>query len=238
MTPELTFVYSYYENPKMFQIQQRIWGSYPEYLQRRLEVIVTDDCSSEKPLKPKHIIPMQYGFQAYRIQKKVPWNWLEARNIGAKHAQGKWLLLTDMDHVVSPKVLSWLLNHLQELNADFVYQFSRVLSTGEPYKFHNDSFFVQKDLFWRCGGYDEDYAGNYGTSGMFRRRLFDAAAGNHLFIKLPLVLYSRDVVADASTRDLPRKEGRFSDALTKIKEWKNQTGRSIQHFLQPYERIS
>lgn len=236
--PDLTYVYSYYENRKMFQLQQQVWGSYPEELKKKLEVIVTDDCSSLHPLKAKHLQCDAYAIQAYRITEKVAWNWLEARNIGAKHATSGWLLLTDMDHVVSAKVFKCILDRLEQLNPSYVYQFSRQLSTGESYKFHNDSFLVSKKLFWACGGYDEDFAGNYGTSGMFRRRLFDAAQGNLLFTKWPLILYGREVVADASTTDLARKEGRDPKALDRIKEWKKNTGRPIQHFLRPYKRLA
>jgi len=236
----ITFVYPYYENPGMFQVQQKNWMEYPLEDQKKLEIIVVDDCSALNPIIPAHVHTetLRCEMRVYRIKKKVPWNWLEARNIGAKKARGDWLLLTDMDHVVTPGVLRALLSILHKLKKDMVYQFYRVVAPDMvTYKYHNDSFLVTKDLFWRAGGYDEDYAGEYGTSGMFRRRLFDTAIDHKMLKGLSLTLYSREVIPDASTTTFLRKEGRDPMAIPTITKWKESKKREIQLFKQPYERI-
>jgi len=235
----ISLVYAYYENAKMFQIQQANWLSYPEHAQKEMEVIITDDCSAKNPLLPQDISTVgEYDFSLFFIQKKISWNWLEARNIGAKHAKYDWLLLTDMDHVVTPGVFEALLKKRHKFDPEIVYQFARVVAPGmTKYKPHNDSFFVSKKLFWKSGGYDEDYSGQYGTSGIFRRRLFSVAKKHKELSNLSLVLYPRDFVEDASTRDLPRKEGRDPTAIKHITAWKLSRRREIQLFAQPYERL-
>lgn len=236
---KISFVYAYYENPEMFLLQQRTWKNYSLELRKQMEVLVTDDCSKKYPILKAIDHDNSYQLSVFRIQEKVAWNWLEARNIGAHHAKGKWILLTDMDHMVRGKVFHRLLKKLPDLNPEVVYQFSRCRAPGmEPYKFHNDSFLVTRDLFWKCGGYDEDYAGQYGTSGMFRRRLFQAAKGHILFHDLSLVLYPREVIPDASTTNLARKNGRDPNAISRISDWKQKNGRNqCFHFLRPFERI-
>ena len=233
---KITLVYSYYENPKMFTLQQKYWADYRPADKDKLEVIVTDDCSKKHPIHADMLLDIGFPFSVYRIEEKTNWNWLEARNIGAHHARGTWLLLTDMDHVMSAKQINRTLRKIKHLNSRMVYQFGRKIAPDYlPYKFHNDSFFVTRDLFWSCGGYDENYAGLYGTSGLFRRRLFEAAIGHEQFKDVDLILYPRTVIPDASTTDLQRKEGRDPSAILKITQWKEKNNIPIRHFIQPYK---
>src|SRR3546814_13261121 len=56
-------------------------------------------------------------------------------------------------------------------------------------------------------GYDEWFTGIYGTDSMWRARLYGVAKQG--FLKhVALTRYWRDLVPDASTTTLPRKEGR------------------------------
>ena len=235
---EITFVYAYYENGGMFRLQQAIWNSYPKSIRDRVEFIVTDDCSS-KDLARKNILPdNDINLTLYEITVKKPWNWLAARNIGAKHARGNWLLLTDMDHVVMPGEAGKIMGKLPHLDSRIVYQFGRVKAPDmTEYKFHNDSFFLSSKLFWLNGGYDEDFSGLYGTSGRFRDRLFKVARSHEKWEDIVLVLYSREVIPDASTTEFTRKEGRDPEAISRVERWKRKEKREIQLFLQPYRRV-
>ena len=233
---KITLVYSYYDNPEMFIHQQRVWGTYSKQAKNDVEIIVTDDCSSNYPAK-NHILEntKKLKFRLFTIDEKVKWNWLECRNIGAKYANSMWVLMTDMDHVVSRKVIDSLLFRVDKLHHSFIYQFGRVKAPDmSAYKHHNDTFFLRKKLFWRCGGYDEDYAGLYGTSGRFRRRLYSVARGNQQFSDLKLILYGREVIPDASTTEFARKEGRKSNELEVVRRWKEKNGRGIKTFLRPF----
>jgi hypothetical protein len=80
---------------------------------------------------------------------------------------------------------------------------------------HVNSFVMPRDLYDRIGGYDESYAGVYGTDRLFRDRLYRAAPHIHLS-RRPLIRVSRDVIADASTATLPRKDGRELGAKKRI----------------------
>lgn len=238
MQPIITFVYAYYENAGMFEIQQNIWASYPEKVKERLEVIVTDDCSFDSPARNHLMKDNGVNLTLYEITEKTRWNWLECRNIGAHYAQGKWLILTDMDHVVPMEVVARLMKHEVGFDLRTVYQFGRVKAPNlTPYKFHNDSFFLTKELFWQSGGYDEDFAGLYGTSGRFRDRLMGVYGKNKKWADLHLILYGREVQPDASTVGFPRKEGRDPEAIARVVRWKKEQGRGIQLFLQPYRKV-
>lgn len=242
MKPLITFVYSYYKNAGMFKIQQMNWISYPREIRDRIEFIVTDDCSQVTPARDNIISNNKIDMSVYEIQKKVQWNWLECRNIGAHHARGQWILLTDMDHLVTAEVAAHLIRRIDMglITSKFVYQFSRVKAPNfTPYKFHNDSFFLSRKMFWASGGYDEYLAGHYGTSGIFRERLMSVANDRKKkFDDLYLVLYGREVQPDASTVDFARKEGRDPYAVRKLVQQKKDRGdESILLFQQPYRRI-
>ena len=232
---DLTLVYSYYKNTNMFKIQQRIWGKYTDKMKKAIEVIVTDDCSPKEGCLENAIVqPVYPNLRCFKIKEKVPWNWLQCRNIGGHYANSPWILLTDMDHVLTYENARGLLKRLPSLEKNVVYQLRRIREVDQkPYKHHNDSFIVSKELFWLCGAYDEHYSGLYGTSGKFRRRLFRHAKENKM-IPLDLVLYGREVIPDASTTDFKRKEGRDPNWM---KERHASHPGGFTHFKYPYEEI-
>ena len=241
MRPMLTLVYSYYENWKMLQEQLKFWSEYPPNVLKHVEFIVTDDCSTNAPLNSAFVLPANLNIRIFRITKKVPWNWLACRNIGAHHAKGDWLLLTDMDHVLLPQYSNQTLLLTKKLSPDFVYMFSRRdMPHMKKVPHHKDSFFLSKDLFWRSGGYDEDLSGHYGTSGQFRRRVIKCATGWEI-LDIPLIRYSRSVIDDACTVNFVRKtaDGAHHRAMKKIIRNKILSGTSnvIKTLSFPYEEV-
>ena len=102
---------------------------------------------------------------------------------------------------------------------------------------HPNSFVVTRDLYWQIGGYDEDYCGLYGTDRLFRERAFSIGHRGHLSI--PLVRYWRDLVPDASTRTLPRKEGRDPGAKARVLAEKAARGDAerVRVLDFPWERV-
>ena len=208
----ISFVLPYYENPFVLALQYDIWSHYPLELKSRVEIIIVDDGSPQEPAadvpRPSELPPIAI----YRVLIDKPWNQHGARNLGAKMATGPWLFLTDMDHLLPAESLRKLL--LMQ-NTNKIYTFGRLDAphmrpTRRPdgsLKPHPNTFAMTKDLYWRIGGYDERFCGIYGTDGLFRVRAARAAQFRHL-PEVPIIRVPREVVADASTRTLARKEGR------------------------------
>lgn len=193
----LTLIVPYYENPMFFQRQVAHWRSLWGVLRFSLSIIVVDDGSPE-PLQHPGLMPMP--FKAFRIDQDVRWNWLAARNIGAHHADDGWLLLTDIDHLVPESTFLSVL--MGEHDPHVVYAFSRQEHTGETIAPHSASFLMTREMFWRIGGYEERFAGFYGSDGYYRRRV--AAMAKMAVLTDPLVRY--EFVDDSSTTRYKRKQ--------------------------------
>jgi hypothetical protein len=206
----------FYMNPGQLALQYGVWRDWPAKVRHAIKVVIVDDGSPEGPAAN---VPRPYGLPAveiYRVTEDRPWHQHGARNLGAHVAPDGWLLLTDMDHVLNTVSAAALLKAIGKGNLDegTVYMLDRVeADTGEPTlgkdgnpKPHPNSFVLTREMFWRIGGYDERATGFYGTDKLFRERAFRVANRGHL--NIPLVRYWRDLVPDASTTTLPRKEGR------------------------------
>lgn len=244
---ELSIVMPYYLNPGMLSLQFAGWAAWPDTLKQKVEIVLVDDGSPEGHAVD---VPRPRGLPAlsiYRVLEDRPWHQHAARNLGAHVAIGQWMLLTDMDHVLTQDYAEALLKRIRlgKLDPRAIYTLTRIeadtgeltMQNGHP-KPHPNSFVVTRETFWRIGGYDEDYCGVYGTDGLFRARAFANAIPGHMD-KVRLTRYWRDLVEDASTNTLPRKDGREIGAKQKIMEAKRARGEeSVIKVLQfPWERV-
>jgi len=211
MGKQITFIYPYYDNPNMFIAQQKEWYYYPADIREQSDFIVVDDCSPRWPAGD-FIIPtkpnMEEMIRVYRIKEDIPWNQDGARNLAAFNSETPWLFMTDMDHMLSTSAVAELFKILPKAKKKRYYTFERVTAPDMTlYKYHPNSYFMHRDLYWAVGGYEELFAGHYGTDGHFRRAL-DYHSQGEVRLPIPLVRYPREVVPDASTTTLDRKKGR------------------------------
>lgn len=241
----LTLVMPFYMNPGQLALQYRNWLSWSGKHRNRLRVIIVDDGSPEGHAAN---VPRPYGLpevEIYRVLEDKPWHQHGARNLGAHVAPDGWMLLTDMDHVLTPESAAMLFKAMDKggLDEGTVYMLDRVeADTGLPTlgkddqpKPHPNSFVMTREMFWRIGGYDERATGIYGTDKLFRERAFAIATRGHL--NIPLTRYWRDLIPDASTTTLPRKEGRDPAVKARIMAEiaANPDGRITMSA--PYERV-
>ena len=218
---KLTLMMPFYLNSVMLELQYALWAKWSEDLKANLKIILVDDGSPE----PAIDVPRPDGLpelSIYRVLEDRPWHQHAARNLGAHVAPEGWMLITDMDHVLSESNGRKLIKILPKLSDKGCYSLDRYeADTGAPTmqngrsKPHPNSFVLTRETYWRIGGYDEDYCGIYGTDALFRARAATNSYRLHL-TEVGLARYTRDIVVDASTTTLPRKEGRDPDAKKKI----------------------
>lgn len=240
MTP-FTLVLAYYENAGMLREQAWKWTKLEPAIAKNLHVIVVDDGS------PQHEAAEAIGgslvsvmlanlgsYQVWRMGVDVRWNQDACRNVGVREAPTKWVMLTDMDHVVPPS--TWRALMSEKLKKNRVYRFGRVNAPAlDTYKPHPNSWALTRAMYWTIGGYDEALAGNYGTDGDFLVRARRVAE----LVELPQVLirYPRDVIADASTTTLERKSQTDKENVNRIIKARNEEQRAPLQFSFPCRRV-
>lgn len=237
---KFTIVMAYYENPTMLREQLSRIRALPADLREDLELVVVDDGSPNHPAVHENAgVP----FQIYRIGVDVRWNQDAARNIGVRHARTEFVLMTDIDHIVPEGTLRRIVES-DEWQRDRAYSFGRATLSSMnpdvlvPYKPHPNTWFLAKKLFDRVGGYDERFAGYYGTDGDFKVRLLQKASK---WVQLPDVIYRvpRETIPDASTTSYTRKEPFDRPTVYKIiGERKLESDPRPKRYRFPYERVA
>lgn len=228
---DVTFIYPYYENPEFLAKQAAVWANYPDALRAHLSVVVVDDGSPSRHAEQAIMwsdlkLHLDGRVRMFRIEVDVRWNWLAARNIGAKMASTEWILMTDMDHVVTEDALRASL--CGRLDLKTIYRFSRVGTKTTP---HPNSWLMTRDMFWRIGGYDESASGFYGTDGEYRRRCAAAAP-----VKiLREALEHHEFEDDASTETYKRKQPQDAKGKAILRSRRGQKPKVLSF---PYHEVS
>lgn len=198
----VTLIWPYYENPVFLASQLSRLAALPYWVRSCLKLIIADDGSPTHPaadvLKGFSALPTRL----FRIDVDVRWNWLAARNVAMHHAEG-WCALTDIDHVWPERTLNGLICDRHAPGT--IYRLSRRESLargGQVIHPHPNSFFIERETFWRVGGYDEALSGFYGSDGDWRRRC--AATAPVATLEAFLVRHEHE--GDSSTVAYQRKQ--------------------------------
>lgn len=230
----LSVVIPYYRNPGMLRRQLLTWrDEWSPEQKRDIEVVLVDDGSPTPDTAAETLASMWGGsrdglpaLSLYRVLIDRPWGQHGARNLGAHVARSRWMLMTDMDHVIPASTLAEVLRMLPALTrnevitfgrvdapqtltwkADHWSEFARTRRDDGSLKPHVNSFVVSRKRFWALGGYDESFVG-YGTDAQFRRKLFGSGTATHHLDHAPLIRVDRDVIPDASTTSYSRETQR------------------------------
>lgn len=213
---EITLCMAYFDNPGMLQRQIDLLDKVPWNARDYVRYIVVDDGS---PRWPAQRFPCPVDLKIFRIEVDVRWNQDAARNIAVHESNTPWLLLTDIDHWVPATTWKRILNGALDRNK--VYKFGRV---SEPemaaYHGHPNSWLMTRDMYEDIGGYDERFAGFYGTDADFRNRV--QANAEIEVLKEVLVRVPREVTPDASTTTYARKAPEDLPNLDRIKKERDQ----------------
>lgn len=212
---QLTLVMAYYENGTMLERHLQAWSEYSPEAREGFSVVIVDDGSPKDPALPRlRDFPGKLPpIELFRVGVNIPWNQNGARNLAMKEGRGGWCLLTDMDHLLTERALVNLKDVVhRKAGRYYVPEREKVIREepwwAKPYHRHPNSFMLHQDDYWRAGGYDEDFCGWYGSDRSFRRML-DTVCKRMELEGVSLLLYGREVVADASTTEFGRKDSRF-----------------------------
>lgn len=141
------------------------------------ELIMVDD-GSDPPIEVQTTLK---NFTLIHTHDYRAWTWPLARNRGAKKAKGDYLLMVDLDHIISRGFIDCVRNsdvdHIR-VNREFAVLDSagnltqdratllaygltpeRLDTKGVKFTPHRNQFAMHKDLYWKLGGFREDRIG-------------------------------------------------------------------------------
>ena len=220
---DVTLIIPYYRQPRMLRLQLDVAAEYPD----NYRVIVVDDGSPEPAID---VFRDSDRAALYRIKTDIPWNRGGARNLGVTVSETDWVIHVDTDHVLPAGAAKRLLDI--DVDPKCWYRFPRfrvgkadetrrkdVISDecefGEI-KPHIDSYLVTKDLYWKAGGYNEDYSGCLGGGSPFLEQLGLAGSVKLISRSVPLHVYTRQVIPDASISTLSRDTSEYARRKARI----------------------
>jgi glycosyltransferase involved in cell wall biosynthesis len=234
---DCTLIVPYYRNVKMLREQVEEWHLYPN----QIRIVVVDDGSPEPAVDViRSVVDPDLFYdrlEVYRIGVDIPWNRGGARNLGTKMAKTEWIVHVDIDHLLPHGCAARLLT--EEVETRHWYRFNRFRrgkadetrrkdKIDDDVEFglihpHVDSYLCTKSMYWRAGGYDEDYSGCLGGGSPFLKLLERKGGQPKMLSKNTfLCVYTRSVVDDASDFSLSRDTGEYS-RRRKLKESTNNT---------------
>lgn len=214
MNNKITITMPYYDAPEMLRKQVEYWHTYPAWVRESLSIILVDDGSQKYPaldVLNEINIPDLVSFSLYRIKEDIPWNHGGARNLAFTHADSGWCVLTDIDHVLPMEsICSLMTAPLQEYCAYKPARFRvKGLLDWDEINRHGDSFILTREVYWKVGGFDEDFSGYWnGVSGPFRKALRRKAEIRELDC-VHFLLFCNDMIPDASVTSLGRKGSEY-----------------------------
>jgi len=146
-----------------------------------IEIILVDD-GSDPPLK--NFLYSEYRPQNLRVLRHdldAEWTQPAARNFGVRQSRGEYLILTDIDHILTKELILYVHsgqydymqfdrevailnedgNFVQDEESAFEYGYQKKRYRDGGFKIakHVNSFGVKKDVYWKAGGVSEHLCG-------------------------------------------------------------------------------
>ena len=152
-----------------------------QYPAGEVEFIILDDGSDPPLWFTVAALPPLLNLSIIPTNDSRPWTWAVARNRGAGAAVGEYLLMTDIDHIITQQCLDAALNFAQD-KLRFHREFgvldenghvtqdlavlrqhglpeARIAKRGVKLTALRNNFCMRRDLFLKLGGYREDLIG-------------------------------------------------------------------------------
>ena len=181
----ISFVLSYFNQTETLRNHIHVWRSYDNLLDK-VEFIIVDDCSeydAVSVLKTENTDTL--NIQVYRIIDDIKFNIGGARNIGVSMTNNDWIIILDMDIIVTYESLKHMFQLIENDIQNVCYKFKRYIDiekqtqdvqkrySKKKNSVHPAVCLIRKnDYFQKVGGCDEDIVGKYGgTDEIFFHRI-------------------------------------------------------------------
>lgn len=236
MTARIALCVTYYNNPRMLARQLYEWEKYPPHVREAFEFVIVDDGSAQ-PASDVLLFDALSTVSLptlYRIDEDIPWNQHGARNLAARETSCPWLLMLDIDHVLTAENAERLVDAVNwTAGADVWFRFPRERIGAEDETRRKDTtvrgidpaaerttvnpamncYLTTRAAYWQAGAYNEDFAGCYGGDTQFLAELRAVAGDPVMLNDVWLQVHTRHSVPDANEQTLDRSPMLFKARL-------------------------
>lgn len=163
MTKKITINLSYYNQKKVLKDHIYAWKSYSNKVKERFSFCVVDDCSKTPADEVLSGIDLtDLDINIYRVTEDLYCNIAGVRNLAATVCQTDWMIILDMDTMISEELSIQMLD-LTETQSGNCFKFNRrVHNHIKNEQTHPAVCLLRKDDYWNVGGCEEDLVGHYG----------------------------------------------------------------------------
>ena len=160
---KITINLSYYNQEKVLIDHINFWKSYPSETKKQFSFCVVDDCSKTPADEALSGIDLSgLDINIYRVTEDLYCNIAGVRNLAATVCETEWMVILDMDTMVSKELAAQMLD-LTYTQPGNCFKFNRRVNNHiKNNQTHPAVCLLRKDDYWSVGGCEEDLVGHYG----------------------------------------------------------------------------
>lgn len=167
----ITVNLSYYNQSKDMVLKHlSYWKQFSSEVLEKMTFFIIDD-GSKVPISDILSNDDIKGIDVriFRIDKDIKYNIGGMRNLGAKCCNTPYYFILDMDTLINKDCVENLLKLASaNINKNKVFKFNRKVLNNNKHpknnKTHPAVCLIRLDDYWKIGGCDEDFVGNYGQT--------------------------------------------------------------------------
>lgn len=188
---KITVNLSYYNQKDVLIRHVQSWLDYDEETRDKFSFCIVDDCSEVSAIDVLSEIDLSgIKIDIYRVEEDLCCNIAGVRNLAATVCQTDWMVILDMDTMISNDLASKMLKLISESGKGDCFKFNRRALGSDREKdnqIHPAVCLIRVDDYWAIGGCDEDLVGHYGqTDPIFwhraRGKLKNVHTMSHLYL--------------------------------------------------------
>ena len=165
---KITLNLSFYNQDEILRKHVKGWVSWPKEIINYYSFCIVDDFSKNNAISVLDGINFSnLDLSIYRVTDDLYCNIAGVRNLSGKKCKTEWMLILDMDTMVSKKLSR---NFLDLCNSPpgNCFKFNRRVPNNPFHikngKEHPAVCLIRKEDYWKIGGCEEDLVGNYGQT--------------------------------------------------------------------------
>lgn len=165
---KITINLSFYNQEDILKKHIMGWCSWSKEVLKNFSFCIVDDCSKKLATEVlEDFDKSNLDLTILRVKKDLYCNIAGVRNLSAKECKTDWMVILDMDTIITQKLAKSMLN-LINIDPGNCFKFNRKVSKNifhkKNGKLHPAVCLLRKEDYWKVGGCEEDLVGHYGQT--------------------------------------------------------------------------